>query len=239
MEHTTTYRETLPTRTALLISVGLIVVRWSVKVVSNVRSLDTAAERLGSMQQLALSALASAAFTVVAVTLLLWLSRETYLGLGFRRDNVLKQLGIGAGLGVLVFVLDTFLLGPLADTLLPKTSAQGIDMSRLFSKLSYLPIWIAMALLKGGFVEELWRIFALTRFKKSFGTAGLVFALIASSIVFGFGHLYQGTGAVVTNAIEGLLYALIYLRKRSAWEPVFAHAMFDLIGVILGFVVYA
>ena len=154
------------------------------------------------MQQLALSALANAAFTVVAVTLLLWLSRETYLGLGFRRDNVLKQLGIGAGLGVLVFVLDTFLLGPLADTLLPRTSAQGIDMSRLFSRLSYLPIWIAMALLKGGFVEE-------------------------------------GTGAVVTNAIEGLLYALIYLRKRSAWEPVFAHAMFDLIGVILGFVVYA
>jgi hypothetical protein len=45
MEDTTTYRETLPTRTALLISVGLIVVRWSVKVVSNVRSVDTAADR--------------------------------------------------------------------------------------------------------------------------------------------------------------------------------------------------
>jgi membrane protease YdiL (CAAX protease family) len=191
------------------------------------------------LQQLALSALANGAVAVLAVTLLLWFSKETYLGTGFRKENVFKQLGVGVGLGVLLFILDTFVVSPFADALLPKTSAEDIDMSRLLGSFAYLPIWIAMALLKGGFVEELWRIFALTRFKKTFRTAGLVFALIASSIVFGFGHLYQGTGAVVTNAIEGLLYALIYLRKRSAWEPVFAHAMFDLIGVILAFVVYA
>ena len=229
----------IPTRTALLISVGFIVLRWSIKVVSNVGSVDTIADRLGSVQQLALSALANGAFTVLAVTLLLYLSKETYLDIGFRKQNVLKRLGIGVALGVLVFVLDTFVISPFVDALLPKTSAQGIDMSELFSNITDLPIWIAIAFLKGGFVEELWRIFALTRFERRFGKAGLVFALIASSIVFGFGHLYQGTGAVITNAIEGLLYALVYLRKRSAWEAVFAHAMFDLIGVILGFVIYS
>lgn len=135
MERASTYRQALAPRTAVLLSIGLIVARWSLKVASNIRSLDTPAERVGSVQQLARSALASGAFTVVAVTLLLWLSRETYLGLGFRRQNVLRQVGIGAALGLALFALDTFLLGPLVAALLPSTTAQGIEMSGLFSRI--------------------------------------------------------------------------------------------------------
>jgi membrane protease YdiL (CAAX protease family) len=44
---------------------------------------------------------------------------------------------------------------------------------------------------------------------------------------------------VLANAVQGLLYAGVYLRKRSAWEPVVAHAVYDLIGITLGFVIYA
>jgi hypothetical protein len=36
----------------------------------------------------------------------------------------------------------------------------------LFADLSLLPLWILAVLFKGAFSEELWRIFALTRFEK-------------------------------------------------------------------------
>jgi hypothetical protein len=78
-----------------------------------------------------------------------------------------------------------------------------------------------------------------TRFEKLSGRSGLVFALILGSLVFGLGHTYQGLDAVLANAIQGLLFALVYLRKRAAWEPVVAHAVYDLIGITLGFLIYA
>ena len=226
-------------RTALFISVAFILLRWLTKTITNIYYVYTALNRVGSMQGLSLSALTNGIFTVLSVTLLLVLSRETYRDLGFHRRHLLKQLGRGFLFGVGIFILDTFVVGPVVDALLPKMSAEGIDMGILFNNIAYLPIWIVMAVLKGGFSEELWRTFTLTRFEKCFGKSGLVFALIASSIVFGLGHLYQGVGGMIANSIEGLFYALVYLRKGSAWEAVFAHAVFDLIAVALGFMIYS
>jgi membrane protease YdiL (CAAX protease family) len=139
---------------------------------------------------------------------------------------------------VLIFIFDTFISTPIVEGLLPKTSAQGIDMGRLFTDLYLLPLWILVALFKGAFSEELWRIFALTRFEKWLGKAGLVLALTLGSVVFGFGHLYQGLSGLITIAVIGFLYALVYLRRRRALEAVFAHATFNIIGVILGYIIY-
>ena len=236
---TRTLEEKVSTRTILFISIAVILAKWIVKAITNTYYVDTILARISSIQGIALTALTNGAFVVISVTLLLYLSREKYSDLGFRKHRLLRQIGLGALFGVLIFVLDTLLIGPVASALVPETASQGIDMSIFFAKLSYLPIWLAMALLKGGFTEELWRIFGLTRFEKRFGKAGLVLALIASSLAFGLGHAYQGLGAVLANAVQGLLYAGVYLRKRSAWEPVVAHAVFDLIAITLGFVIYA
>jgi membrane protease YdiL (CAAX protease family) len=188
---------------------------------------------------IALTALTNGAFVVISVTLLLVLSRERYGDLGFHRRRLLRQIGLGVLFGVLIFVLDTLLISPVASALVPETASQGVDMSVFFGKLSYIPIWLVIALLKGGLTEELWRIFCLTRFEKLFGRAGLILALIAGSLVFGLGHAYQGLGTVLAEGVQGLLYAGVYLRRRSAWEPVVAHAVFDLIGITLGFLIYA
>jgi membrane protease YdiL (CAAX protease family) len=223
----------------LFLSLAVIVAKWIAKAITNITYVDTTFDKISSMQGLALTALTNSAFVVISVTLLLYLSREEYGDLGFHRRRLLREIGLGALFGVVMFVLDTLLISPVASALVPETASQGIDMSVFFGKLSYAPIWLAIALLKGGFAEELWRIFSLTRFEKLFGRTGLVLALIADSLVFGLGHAYQGLGAVLANGVQGLLYAGIYLRKRSAWEPVVAHAVFDLIGITLGFLIYA
>ena len=38
------------------------------------------------------------------------------------------------------------------------------------------PVWVFLAIFKGGFVEELWRVFGLTRFERLWGKSGLVIA---------------------------------------------------------------
>ena len=236
---TQTLEEKVSTKTVLFISVAVILAQWIAKAIANTTYVDTRFARISSMQGLARMALTNSAFVVISVNLLLVLSRERYGDLGFHRRRLLRQIGLGALFGVLMFTLDTLLINPVASALAPETASQGIDMGVFFGRLSYVPIWLAIALLKGGFAEELWRIFGLTRFEKLFGRTGLVLALIASSLVFGLGHAYQGLGTVLANGVHGLLYAGVYLRRRSAWEPVVAHAVFDLIGVTLGFLIYA
>ena len=165
------------------------------------------------------------------------MGKEIYRDIGFDNQNILKQLGIGLLFGALIFLIHNLVVTTIVDVILPE-AAEGIDLSTLFSNIYFLPVWIFLALFKSGFSEELWRIFTLTRFEKCFGEAGLFTALIVGSAVFGFGHLYQGVGGMIPSMVRGVLYACVYLRKRRAFEAVFAHATFDLINVTLGYILY-
>jgi len=50
--------------------------------------------------------------------------------------------------------------------------------------------------------------------------------------MFGFGHLYQGLGSAISTAMSGLVFSLAYLRRRSALEPVTAHAFSDVLAML-------
>jgi membrane protease YdiL (CAAX protease family) len=228
----------LSASSALFISLGVIVLMWTRKVIRNTLFIDDILRLFESVESVLLDSFIMGLFTLVIVTLLLRLSGERYKHIGFDTRNLRRQLGFGILFGVLIFLFDTFVSSPLIEGLLPSTSAQGVDMGRLFTDISLLPLWILVALFKGAFSEELWRVFALTRFEKFFGKPGLILALILSSVVFGFGHLYQGLSGLITIGIIGFLYALVYLRRRSALEAVVAHATFNMIGVVLGYIMY-
>ena len=225
-------------RTALLVSLSFIAVIWVGKVIENTLYIDSVLRAFASLERVFITSSIYGVLTIAAVTLLLRLSGEKYGDIGFSAHAVGRQLGFGVLFGVLIFAFDTFISGPVIKGILPKTSAQGVDMGRLFTNMNLLPFWILIALFKGAFSEELWRIFALTRFEKWLGKPGLILALIAGSVVFGFGHYYQGLSGLVSIAIIGLLYALVYLRKRRAIEAVFAHATFNMINIVLGYMMY-
>jgi uncharacterized protein len=225
-------------RRGLALSVGFVVLTWAVKVVQNVFFFQRTLETFQRPSTVILGAFLLGLLTVAVVLALLRVTEEQLIDLGFAANRLGRQIRNGSMFGILIFVLEQAVIGPLLDRYMPKTAGQGIDMQVLFGSGLYVPAFVLTALFKGGFSEELWRIFTLTRFENEFGRRGLIVALVVGSVVFGVGHLYQGVSGMVSIAVTGFFFALVYLRRRLAWEAVSAHASFDLIGIVLGYIVY-
>jgi membrane protease YdiL (CAAX protease family) len=57
----------------------------------------------------------------------------------------------------------------------------------------------------------------------------------AVSILFGFGHLYQGATGVADSTFTGLMAGLYLGSGRNLWVPILAHGLSDTIGLLLIF----
>jgi len=55
-----------------------------------------------------------------------------------------------------------------------------------------------------------------------------VAAAAAASVIFGFGHAYQGPRGVITTGVFGAVLAAVYLISGSLWIPIVLHALIDL-----------
>ena len=118
------------------------------------------------------------------------------------------------------------------NSLLPRPAASGPTILSFFKEPTNLLAWIPIGIFGGGVVEELQRIFIFTRFEKWLGRPGLILGIVLSSVMFGLGHRYQGLGIAISTAVSGGLLALLYLRRRSALEPITAHAFSDVLAML-------
>lgn len=64
---------------------------------------------------------------------------------------------------------------------------------------------------------------------------GLVGAVLISSIIFGFAHIYLGFAQVPRTAIVGLVFALIVVATGSLWPAMVIHAAVDMSSGEMGF----
>jgi membrane protease YdiL (CAAX protease family) len=79
-----------------------------------------------------------------------------------------------------------------------------------------------------GVVEELvWRGYLFTRWEEVTGSSRS--ALIGTSLLFGFAHLYQGPHGVVSAAAVGFLLCGVFLVLRRLWPVAFAHGLYDFV----------
>jgi len=66
--------------------------------------------------------------------------------------------------------------------------------------------------------------------------AGCAFALLWSSILFGFGHYYKGPSGVFESTVSGLVLGAAYLlTRRVLWAPVLAHGLSDTFAVVASY----
>ena len=90
---------------------------------------------------------------------------------------------------------------------------------------------ILSSLYVGGLKEELQRAFVLTRFEENLG--GVAVGLGLWSLFFAFGHVIQGLDNAVAAGVLGLLFGVLFIRRRSVTGPIVAHASYDILTLLV------
>jgi membrane protease YdiL (CAAX protease family) len=91
-------------------------------------------------------------------------------------------------------------------------------------------IFALVVVLAGGVREEIQRAFLLHRFSVWLG--GGTVGLIVGSIAFGAGHVLQGYDAAIATGLLGVLWGIVYLRRRSVIAPIISHSGFNLLELL-------
>ena len=180
-----------------------------------------------------LKAYVSTVVLLWAASAAVWASERPGFLYAARPEDAIKGLAgspfvYGAAVGLIVALLTQALLIRNKPKL---AAAAKKQMKKLDFFLPFTPrerAWFAIVSLTAGICEEtLYRGFLYHYFRDAWHW-GLVLAVVASSVVFGLAHGYQGlTGILATGAIGGLMAAL-YLGTGSLLVPMVFHAVLDL-----------
>jgi len=219
------------TRVSNYVAVGLILLFWFSAFSNYVANLGHAPKIDLNPPLLLQLALTNTIVTLAFVGLFLLLGKERPRDIGFRGEQFWRQLLIGSSFGLALALVDHLAIGNLMKALLPETFNEGMRMLAEFMGKINIVVWFLAAVFMGGFIEELQRLFIITRFERCFGTVGIVIALVMESLLQGAGHAYQGPERSFIYIFIGLAFGLVYLRKRSAVEAMACHAVYDLFGL--------
>jgi membrane protease YdiL (CAAX protease family) len=221
---------------ALPASVCLVGVSWGYSVYAHLlRPGGNAAP--ASVRAVAAFVAIKAVLVLGIVLFFLRADGESLADLGVTGVALRGSAGRGVAVAIGLFLVVNVLLGSLLKSLgLPPSEER---LGALFRDPRQALLWIFAGVVGGGFTEELVRAFVLTRFEKALGRAGLVFAVAADTAVFSLGHLYQGVTGAVQAAASGLIFALVFLRRRKAADAMAVHAVFDLLGIAAAYALYA
>jgi membrane protease YdiL (CAAX protease family) len=163
---------------------------------------------------------------------LLWRSgtSPTRLGLGRMRwrADVLGGLGLAALIGIpgLLLYLAARWLGMNAQ----------VEPTALHDSWWRIPVLIFSAF-ANGFAEEVVVVgYLITRLKQLGLSQNR--AILASSVLRGLYHLYQGFGAGLGNLAMGLVFGYAWCRTGRLWPLVIAHGVIDTVAFV-GYVALA
>ena len=169
-------------------------------------------------------------FALVPVALALYLlsahGRRATRRIGLDGAQPLRDLGIGLGLAALVGIpgLGFYLLGR-ALGLNVEIQPAGID-----------PYWWAvpvllLAAVQNALLEEVVAVAYLTeRLAQMRWSVPVV--IVASALLRGSYHLFQGPGMAAGNVAMGLLFAWYYQRRRRIMPLVVAHTAIDVVAFV-------
>ncbi len=170
---------------------------------------------------------------LTAVGFAMYFRDHTPSSIGLNRDNPVKLVLFGmAAMPICYFAV---FLSAMCYVTFVGADLQSIARERQ-PLLDMAPApTVATFLLFGvftGFHEDvLFRGFVLTRVTAL--CKSRVAAIILSSIVFGFAHIYQGPLGVVQTTALGLVFCGLVTLTRSLWPAVIAHALFNSISLSL------
>jgi membrane protease YdiL (CAAX protease family) len=175
-------------------------------------------------------------WTLVALTA--WVMARGGRGLGDLGQNlgpeIMLTLGVAGALVAGFALLSTLTLRQLARADAHELPSHARRAGRILPRTNGERAWFVGVALTAGVCEEiLYRGFLPWFLAELFGHLLLGFAL--ATLVFGFGHAYQGRGGVIVTAVLGTFLCGIVILTRSLVPGQILHATIDLVnGIALG-----
>jgi membrane protease YdiL (CAAX protease family) len=158
----------------------------------------------------------------------LWRGSEPFDRIGWNRPTEWSDVA----LGVLLFVPFTFGMGLIEGTL--RKAGLSAPPSEIPFLTPHGPAQLLLASLLAMVVavaeEIIFRGYLLLRLRAVTGSP--VTAVLLSSVIFSFGHGYEGTAGIATVAVMGVVLAIVYLSRGSLVVPVIIHFLQDFIGLV-------
>lgn len=181
-------------------------------------------------------------FSIVAAWLLIWgfmrKNKKSWKELGFKKPHSWPRTWLVALTGAAGI---HFIIGKLLKPQITKVTGP-LDISE-FASIPGNPAALALGLLVvwtlAAFGEEMvFRGYFLNRLAGLFKRRHFAwtFAILISSCIFGFGHIYQGFAGVILAFAAGILYCLAYFfNLRNLWAPILMHGIYDTFAFLILF----
>lgn len=169
-------------------------------------------------------------FTLVPVVLALYLlsgpGRSALRRIGLDRSRPWRDLGVGLGLAAVVGIPG---LGVYVGARVLGLSV-AIQTSGLDPHWWAVPVLILAALKNALFEEVIAVAYLVERLEQL--RWGVPLIIVASALLRGAYHLYQGPGMAAGNVVMGLLFAWYYVRFRRVAPLVVAHTALDVVAFV-------
>jgi uncharacterized protein len=138
------------------------------------------------------------------------------------RPDLLGGLGLAALIGLpgLALYLLSRILGMNAS----------VEPAELYDTWWRIPVLLLVAFANGWAEEVIVVGFLITRLRQL--RVSPAAAVIASSVLRGLYHLYQGFGAGLGNLAMGLVFGYVYMRTGRLWPLIVAHGIIDAVAFV-------
>lgn len=158
-----------------------------------------------------------------------------FAAMGFKRPDSWKRIVlIAVAAAVLRIVLGEFVIDPVTAIFWPPVIAPAGSES-IAGDLRSALLWLGLVWTFAAFGEEIsYRGYLLNRAADIGGRTPLAYwiAVVAVSILFGYGHYYKGPAGIVDSGVAGLILGAAYLISgRNLWTTILAHGFIDTFGV--------
>jgi len=167
---------------------------------------------------------------VSLILFFIWRNAEPIDGLGWTFRNVRKEIALGIGLYIPLFLAVGLFENALrvAGLSVPSTPLPSFMTAKGLGESLLAVVLVAVVALAE---ETIFRGYLILRLRAI--TASPVAAVLVSAAIFSLGHGYEGSAGVVTVGGMGLIFALVYMWRQSLVAPIVMHFLQDFIGIVL------
>jgi membrane protease YdiL (CAAX protease family) len=167
---------------------------------------------------------------VSLILFFIWRNKEPMTRIGW----TLKNSGREIALGIVLFIPFSFAMGLFENGLrsvgfsVPSTPLPSFLAARGTGEFLLAVVLVVIVALAE---ETIFRGYLILRFRGV--VANSTVAVLLSAAIFSVGHGYEGSAGVVTVAVMGAIFALVYLWRQSLVAPIVMHFFQDFVGIVL------